>query len=476
MDKDIKLNIAYNMFYHIVTMLTPLIVAPYLSRVLGAAPLGIYSFTNVTNSYFVLIANLGAATYGNREISRLREDAKAYSKTFWEIQFIRLLTTTIALGLWGLIVLEQRENRVLYFVFSINIIASFFDITWFFAGLEKFKLTVVRNTACKMLEFILILLLVNRPEDLIAYIVIVCGTNLCAHLILWIQLPHVLVRTEKIICRGGWKKHIREIWMYFIPTIATSMHVLLDKSLIGIITHSEAQNGYYLQAEKLINLAKSLVFTAIGTVVGTRMSYLYAINNQKQINYLIYRSMGYILFVGVGLSCGIGACAENFVPIFFGSDFRSVTPILRMLAPVITVVGISNCMETHYYIPSGNRKVSTRYLIFGALLNIVGNLMLIPKYKALGAAVSTLVSEIVITMLYLTGARKNICVLDAVRRYWKIFISGIVMYPIGAFVDIIIKNNPILGLIFQIMACGIGYIVVLFVLSRKEMAMLLGKK
>ena len=58
--------------------------------------------------------------------------------------------------------------------------------------------------------------------------------------------------------------------MYFIPTIATSVYTVLDKTLLGLITSDVAQNGYYQQAEKIINLAKSVVFTAINSVVGVR--------------------------------------------------------------------------------------------------------------------------------------------------------------------------------------------------------------
>lgn len=71
------------------------ITAPYISRVLGSSGVGIYSYTNSIVTYFTLFAALGTASYGQREIAMHRNDSKASSKLFWEIEFLSITTTAV---------------------------------------------------------------------------------------------------------------------------------------------------------------------------------------------------------------------------------------------------------------------------------------------------------------------------------------------------------------------------------------------
>ena len=72
--KSIKVNYLYNLIYQVFTLVTPLITAPYLARVLGADGIGLYSYTESVASYFLLFAALGISTYGQREIAYTQDD------------------------------------------------------------------------------------------------------------------------------------------------------------------------------------------------------------------------------------------------------------------------------------------------------------------------------------------------------------------------------------------------------------------
>ena len=89
-------NYLYNAGYQILALIVPLITAPYISRVLHPAGVGYNAYTNSIIQYFVLMADLGIAMYGQREIAYVREDPEKMSRTFWEIQFLKFFTTTIA--------------------------------------------------------------------------------------------------------------------------------------------------------------------------------------------------------------------------------------------------------------------------------------------------------------------------------------------------------------------------------------------
>lgn len=82
---SIKKNFLYNAFYQVLTLILPLITTPYISRVMGAEKIGVYSYAYSIASYFGLFILLGLNNYGNRTIASVCDDKKKLSKTFWSI-------------------------------------------------------------------------------------------------------------------------------------------------------------------------------------------------------------------------------------------------------------------------------------------------------------------------------------------------------------------------------------------------------
>lgn len=308
---SMKKNFAYSTIYQVLNIITPFITAPYLSRVLGAEMLGIQSYTSSVQSYFLIFATLGTQSYGAREISRNRDNIYEYSKLFWEIELMTVATSMIALAAWGIMIVLSFRYKIYYISMIPYLFGSMLNITWFFNGLEKFKLTVIRSALFQIIGIVLMFIFVKREEDIGAYILILSITNLLSSASVWVYIPKYVKRISlnelKIM------RHFRQTLLYFVPTIATSVYTVLDKTLIGLITKDSAQNGFYDQAEKVIRIAKSVSFSAINSVVGVRMSYLFAENKIEEIKKRIVSSMNYILFMGVGCACGIAAIARKFV-------------------------------------------------------------------------------------------------------------------------------------------------------------------
>ena len=107
-NKSIKKNLVLSTLYQILTLIIPFITAPYISRVIGAEGVGIYSYTLAIGTYFTLFAALGTVSYGTREIARNRDDKQKRSKSFWEIEILTIVTSFICILLW------------LVFTFNIN--------------------------------------------------------------------------------------------------------------------------------------------------------------------------------------------------------------------------------------------------------------------------------------------------------------------------------------------------------------------
>ncbi len=425
-EPSIKKNFIYSMFYQVFTLLMPFITAPYVSRVLGPEEIGIQSYTASYQVYFSLLAALGTSEYGAREISRVRNDRYLRSRIFWEITLLNVLTSAASILAWGVFIGFAAKYRIYYIVLTINLLAVMADISWLFRGLEEFQTVMVRNAACKTGGIICIFVFVKSRDNLLCYIVINALTVLASSLSMWPCLKKYIVK----VSRGDLKirRHLKETLIYFIPTVATSVYAVLDKTLIGLMTQDDAQNGYYQQADKIIGMAKGITFTAINSVTGVRISYLFAEKRLDEIHQRIAYTLHYIFFIGTGCTLGIMGIAPEFVPVFFGPGYSSVVSLLYILSPVIVIIGISNCISSHYYTPSGRRVQSTRFLIAGAGVNLLLNLLLIPDYHSCGAAVASICAELLITVLYVRYSNSFVTVRLLFQCGGKNLLAGIVMY------------------------------------------------
>lgn len=455
-----KKNFIINNIYQLLLIIAPIITAPYVSRVLGAQGVGIYSYTNSIATYFTMFAALGTVSYGAREIARIREDKSKTSVLFWEIELLTIFTSIICILIWLGVVIFSQNYKIYLLILTLNLVNVIFDISWLYTGLEKFKYMVRQNTVFKVLSIIALFIFVKDSNDVETYILIMCLSTLLGSISMWFYLPKFInsVNVKNI----NVFKHFKETLIYFIPTIATSVYTVLDKTLIGLITSNDVENGYYEQANKIINICKSLTFTSLNSVVGVRISYLYAKEKIDEIKSRIYISLDYILFMGFGIMFGLIGIVDKFVPIFFGDGYDEVSVFIKMLSPILLIIGISNCLGTQYYTPAGYRKKSAIYIIIGAIINLIINLILIPILWGIGAIIASIIAELTITLLFLCNCEDIIKFSHIIKKAWKKAVAGIFMLCVIFILDKFIKNE-IIAIGFESLCGFVTYILILLI-------------
>ena len=456
---NVKKNFLLSTLYQILTMITPFITTPYVSRVLGPSGIGVYSYTYSIEMYFSMFAALGTISYGAREIARNRNDKSYRSQLFWEIEILTIITTGACIILWAVWIMLNAQYRIYYLILTFYLLATMADISWFYTGIEQFKYIVTQNTIFKLLSVVAIFVFVKDKNDVAIYVAIMSLAMLLGNISMWVYLPKFIGRVSikgiRIL------PHFKETLIYFIPTIATSIYTVLDKTLIGVITRDANQNGYYEQATKIINICKALTFTALNNVMGARISFLYAENKFDEIKERILKSIDYILFMGIGICFGLISVSSEFVPLFFGAGYNEVIILLQLLSPLVIIIGISNCLGSQYYTPAGLRKQSAQYIIIGSVVNFILNMVLIPFYKSRGAVIATLVAEAVIAILYILKCEKIITVKNLIKYAWKKIIAAVIMVMIIYFIDHI-GDSSIAVLILEIMVGTLVYISILY--------------
>lgn len=452
--KSIKKNYIYNVAYQILTVITPLITAPYLSRVLGPDGVGTISFAESIVSYFTLFATLGITSFGQREISYVQDDVQKRSVVFWNTKILGFCTSGIALLIYFAFSVMQGENSPIYLILSLNIVAVFFDITWFFQGVEEFGKIVLRNTIIKVANIAFIFILVKDKTDILTYVIGISSFTALGNISLWSYLPKYISRIKFSELRPF--KTIKVVLSLFLPTIAVQIYTVLDKTMIGVITESSFENGYYEQAVKISRMLLSIV-TALGPVVVPRIGYLFERKEYPEIQRIIYRSYRFAWFLGLPMCIGLMITADNFVPWFFGTGYERVIPLLRILSLLIIVIGINNVISVQYLVPTKRQNLLTMTLVIGAVTNFCLNAVLIRFFASIGAAIASVIAESVIAIVQLILMRKEISPIRVLKEGTLYYIASAVMTAVLIPMHRLLSPSPIHTLMLVIIGATVYF-------------------
>ena len=423
MKKSIKKNYLYNLFYQILSLLTPLITTPYISRVLGADGIGTVSYVGSIVSYFSLFAVMGITTYGQREISYVQDDKEKRSEVFWNTKVLECFTAGVALFIYILFSLQQEE-RSIYLIYSFNIVAVLFDVNWFFQGMEEFGKIVARNTVLKMINIAYIFLMVKSKNDLSVYVFGLTFFTVVSNMSLWPYLKKYIVKPKSSTLRPF--NNFRTVVSLFVPTIAIQVYTVLDKTMIGVITKDAFENGFYEQSMKLARMVL-LVVTSLGTVVIPRIGYYYKNNNSNEIQHLMYRGYRFVWMLGIPLCIGLIEVSSNFVPWFYGPGYDSVIELLKISSFLILAIGINNVTGVQYMIPTNRQNLFTITVVIGAVVNVALNAALIPAHGALGATIASVIAETVIAIVQIIIVRKELYPFRIITESFHYIVSGVAM-------------------------------------------------
>ena len=419
-------NFLYNSVYQILLIILPLITTPYISRVLEADGVGTYSYTYSIAYCLALVGMLGVNNYGNRTVAALQNDRKKRSTAFWNIVTLQMLTTAIMVVVYCvyLVWFCPTEYRLVSWIQLLTVMASFVDVNWFFFGMEKFKLTVMRNAVVRLLTVVAIFMFVKNSSQVWLYTLLMVGGHFISNLIIWPFLKKEIDIVKPSFC--GMKQHFKQMIVLFIPVIAVTLYNKMDKIMIGLLSNV-TQNGFYESTERIITVPMGLI-TALGTVMLPRMSSLFASGDKGKARGYIRLSMEFVCFMGFALMFGIAGVAKEFSPVFFGTEFTSVGSLIMLISPTIFFKCWANVIRTQYLIPLKYDKPYVISVWIGAVINLIINYALIGRYGAAGAVVGTICAEGAVMIYQTWFVRKKLPIAEYLKDGAAYLIPGIIMF------------------------------------------------
>ena len=446
MNRNLFKNYLFYILYQVLTILTPIIVVPYTTRVIGAIGLGINAFTSSIVQWFVIFGIMGISMYGNKEVARVRDDRQRLSKTFAGIFTMQVINMLVVIGLYIAFVYFARvDNKIIYFIQGFGLVSTMFDITWFFLGVEDFKKASIRNMVFKLINVALIFIFVKDASDLPIFVFINTFTLLLGQLVLFVQLREYIDFTWVSI-PDAYRLHMRPNFVLFVPQIAISIYSVLDQTMTGLLSVDEAQLAFYQQAIRFDKMFLYFI-TSIGMVMLPRIANEHAKGDKGNIFQYLNTTLKLALYLAIPMMFGMIGVGPFFINWFLAPEFTLVGYLIALMSPIIVFISLSNVFGIQFMVPTNMLKQYSLSVICGAVTNFILNLVLIPLYGAIGSAISVMSAELVVTITQYFYVRKHFKTDLQIRSVVTYLIAGSIMCVSVYFVGLQMGSRILTNLI-----------------------------
>lgn len=450
-------NYLFNSAFQIFQIFLPLITAPYVSRVLGPTGVGDYAFSNSVVVYFGILGVLGLTQYGNRMIAFYMDEFEKRSQLFWDVFIVRAISVSVALLIYlGVLMLLPRGQRILFLIQAVYLFSVVFDISWFFNGIENFKITVTRSFIIRILSVVSVFVFVKSNDDLWLYALIMVGGTTLGNLTLWPFLKGLI--RPPMIKFGRLLTVLKQSMVYFLPGIASSVYLVLNKVMIGVLDSNVAA-GYFQQSDQIVRLALSLV-TAMNAVLLPRVANEFKNKNFELIEKYIHKSVSLTLFISLPVMFALFELGKVFAPVYFGPGFSEVGNLMAIEGTMVVFIGLNSVVGWQYMMPIGMVTQMSTSVSVGAVVNFVLNVVLIPFFRARGAALSSVLSELVILVIMVAYTKNKLNFANVFNGMWKYVLAAIVMYLTLLVLHAFIPSN----VVFLFVGILLGFIVYMMML------------
>lgn len=460
-NKSLAKNSIYYLIYNVLNILFPFLIGIYVARILTPDSIGAVTFAQNIMQYFVIFAFLGIPTYGMREIAKARDDKNALNKLFTELFIINFISTLFFICLYvGMIFIVPtfRNNIWLYLVVGLLLVLNAINITWLFEGLEEFRFISLRNVIFKAVSFVFLIIFVKSDDDLLLYACInVIGTagNYIINIIYYRRFAHFTFKNL------NFKKHLRPIFALVVVNLAIEIYTLIDVTMLGIFCQNENVT-YYSYASKIQKIFLSVINTFTMVLV-PRISLYYKEGNYEEFNNLLSKTLQLILLLAVPMIVGTILLSDNAITLLYGDDYIASSSVLKVLSFLLVISPVGYLLGSRVCLVAGQEWKMVVSVSVGAIVNVICNIFFIQLYQELGAAIASVISEIVVAIIYICFGKKYF----KLHLKWWSLISVVIAsttMAVGLYFSDFIPINIYLKLILQIICAVILYFAILLVL------------
>lgn len=465
-------NSIYSGIKSFLSIAFPLITIKYASEVLGASLIGRVEFVRSFVSYFLLAAGLGIEGLAIRNGSALRTDKKKlveFSNSVFSLNLISAFFAVVLLYIIAKLVVDSGEYGTLILVFAFQIPLSVIGVEWIFYIFEDFRYIAIRTISCQVISLVFLFTFVNNETDVVGYAVMLLIATYGANIFSFFSSRKYLMLQPRI--NKNSLRYFPAAILLFFNKIATTIYVNSDITILGILSGT-VDVGLYSIVVKIYTAVKILISAVLNV---TMPKLTYSIQNNRKYDYdrltnLIIKAL---ILIIPPIIIGMSLQSKNLILLVSGKEFLAATPALMILSIAILFSSVAMFCSASILMPRKKERVILKSTIVGAIINIVLNFLVIPILGFVGAAITTMLSELAVSLFQLHGAWSTIKTLNL--NLWTNILSSIVGCLAIVCINFIVKYYELSYFLelFVTVIFSIGLYFTIQILMKNDLLMLI---
>ncbi|MEG0584110.1 MAG: flippase [Cetobacterium sp.] len=397
------MSVSKNYFYNVMLIISntifPIITFPYVSRILMPEYLGKVYFVQGVVAYFLILAVLGVPNYGIRELSRAKsvKDFDEFKKIYTEMlvmsigsSIMSLILMVIVVNLYG----KFAAEKLIFYIFGIQVLFECFQINHYFIVQENHKRRLIRSFVIRILSLGFLFTFIKKPSDYYLYALLLVVPEVIARII--------DVYTERKQIWWNWaelnfRRHYKKTLLIFLYIFTIGIYGSIDSTMLGIMV-GDTEVGLYTAAVKMNRMVLP-VMLSLATVLSPRI--IGAIKNKDKDK--IYSNMdlfiNFAFFMGIPVTALLIILAPELTILFSGARFEGSILTMQIMTPSLIFLAIGTFMGGQVMLPNDKEREILYISLIGVFINIGLNYFMIPSLARNGAALATLITEVVISLV-----------------------------------------------------------------------------
>ena len=317
-----------------------------------------------------------------------------------------------------------------------------------------------RAVLFQFVSLILLFLLVRSKDDYgwyAALTVISSGGSAVLNLIYSRKL--VNWRQKSVM---EYKKHLKPILLIFGTSVASSIYMTMDTTMLGAM-NGDTATGIYTAAVKINTVISTLIGTISSTIL-PRVSYYIGNGLKEEYKKLMKASMDVLMMIAMPVSIGMMCTSDILILIFSGAEFLPGSLAAKILSAKVVVGAVNRVLAYQICIPYKRDKEVLISTSGGAVFNLIANALLIPIWGVNGAAIATLFSEIVVVLILTMYTYKYFPVRLLYAR-GPVYFAASIWFFLCRYLMNQLFDNSILVLGSTVVICALGYFAILVIIK-----------
>jgi len=376
-----------------ISYILPLVVLPYLIRVIGIEKFGLLAFAQSLVQYFMILTDYGFTLSATRSIALIGEHKKKVSALFSSVMTVKIIFAAISLGILCLILYfipRFRSDWLIYFLSFGTVIGNTLFPIWFFQGKEKMSYIAIVNVISGITYAICIFIFIHSPKD---YLLVPLLGSLLSIIsgILGLRIAFKKFRLEFILQKyTDIKRELKTGWDIFISILAVNAYTVTRVFAVGLLTNNTL-TGYYSLAERVANVIQTFPMDSFTRAVYPRISHVFAKNKQRAVA-IMYRiqdgiTLGFVVSLPIAYFI-----APWIISLACGVAYQEIVFALRLLLAAVFFVGANN-FKVQFLLVCGKQDLYAKIHVTAALVSLPLIFILIAQFSYLGAALATVITE-----------------------------------------------------------------------------------